>query len=158
MAALAHVVVVVESHARGGSLYTVAAARRRSIMVMAVPGSVHSPASAGSNQLLVEGARVARNAEDVLAALARVVSQRGDVGVLPFGAPPRARPRRGRSLGVLAPREHEVRAALCHDPATLDDIVRRSGHNVADVATALERLFDAGLAVESGGWWCLPPG
>ncbi len=42
MAALAHVVVVVECHHRGGSLHTVAAALARGVTVAAVPGSVRS--------------------------------------------------------------------------------------------------------------------
>ena len=56
MAALAHVVVVVECHATGGALHTVTAARRRGVRVAAVPGSVRSAASAGTNALLVGGA------------------------------------------------------------------------------------------------------
>jgi DNA processing protein len=158
MAALAHIVLVVESHAHGGSLYTVAAARRRGTAVLAVPGSVHSPASAGSNQLLVEGARAVRNAEDVLHALAHAARERGYVEVPGSDSTAKACTGRGPALKALAPWVRQVRMALCHDPATLDDIVRRSGHNVTDVATALEHLADAGLAVERGGWWWLPPG
>ncbi|HEX2273548.1 MAG TPA: DNA-processing protein DprA, partial [Acidimicrobiales bacterium] len=45
IAALAEVVVVVESPSRGGSLHTVDAAVARDRPVMAVPGSVRSPAS-----------------------------------------------------------------------------------------------------------------
>ena len=55
MAALAHVVVVVECHHSGGALYTVRAAKQRGIDVMAVPGSVRSPASVGTNALLADG-------------------------------------------------------------------------------------------------------
>ena len=58
IAALAEVVVVVESHAAGGSLHTVDEAdRARRRPVLAVPGSVRSPASAGTNQLLADGCR-----------------------------------------------------------------------------------------------------
>ena len=60
MAALAHVVVVVECHHSGGALYTVRAAKQRGIDVMAVPGSVRSPASVGTNALLADGIPPAR--------------------------------------------------------------------------------------------------
>ncbi|MDZ7733783.1 MAG: DNA-processing protein DprA [Acidimicrobiia bacterium] len=60
VAALADVVVVVESHARGGSLYTVDEAARRDRPVLAVPGSVHSPASRGALDLLADGCPGAR--------------------------------------------------------------------------------------------------
>ena len=69
IAALAHVVVVVESHRSGGALHTVAAADERGVTVLAVPGSVRSPASEGTNALIADGCGVARDAADVLAAL-----------------------------------------------------------------------------------------
>ncbi|MDQ1365734.1 MAG: processing protein [Acidimicrobiaceae bacterium] len=69
IAALARVVVVVESHVAGGSMLTVAAAADRGVEVLAVPGPVNSPASIGTNQLLHEGVGPARHAGDVLAAL-----------------------------------------------------------------------------------------
>ena len=71
MAALADVVVVVECHPRGGALHTVRAAMARGLTVGAVPGSVRSPASAGTNDLLADGAFVVRDAADVLVAVGR---------------------------------------------------------------------------------------
>ncbi len=69
IAALSDVVVVVESHLNGGSLYTADAAARRSIPVCAVPGSVKSRASDGANALLVDGCTPVRDAVDVLVAV-----------------------------------------------------------------------------------------
>jgi DNA processing protein len=77
IAALSDVVVVVESHRRGGSLYTAEAAARRSIPVCAVPGSVRSPASAGTNGLLVDGCVPVRDATDVLVAISLARAGRG---------------------------------------------------------------------------------
>jgi DNA processing protein len=69
IAALSDVVVVVECHGKGGSLYTAEAAARRSIPVCAVPGSVRSRASDGTNGLLVDGCAPVRDATDVLVAV-----------------------------------------------------------------------------------------
>ena len=69
VAGLADVVVVVESHAEGGSLHTVASALERSRPVLVVPGPIRSPASAGSNQLLADGAAPVCGIDDVLCAL-----------------------------------------------------------------------------------------
>src|SRR5947208_8419119 len=80
LAALADVVVVVESHASGGSMHTVRAAEERGKLIMAVPGSVRNPASAGTNKLLSEGLPPARDTDDVLAAVALATA----------GRPPRA--------------------------------------------------------------------
>ena len=69
IAGLAQMVVVVESHMCGGSLITAEAAIERGVEVRVVPGPVHSPASAGSNQLLYDGPGPVRDARDVLDAL-----------------------------------------------------------------------------------------
>ncbi|MDA8356015.1 MAG: DNA-protecting protein DprA [Actinomycetota bacterium] len=69
IAALSDVVVVVESHLRGGALSTALAADRRGIPVGAVPGSVRSPASAGTNGLIADGCFVVRDVTDVLVAV-----------------------------------------------------------------------------------------
>ncbi len=69
IAGLADAVLVVESHQEGGSLLTVGEAADRGCPVLAVPGSVTSPASAGSNQLLVEGCQPACSVDDVLDAI-----------------------------------------------------------------------------------------
>jgi DNA processing protein len=69
IAALSDVVVVVESHYNGGSLYTAEAAARRSIPVCVVPGSVRSRASEGTNGLLVDGCTPVRDATDVMVAI-----------------------------------------------------------------------------------------
>jgi DNA protecting protein DprA len=69
IAALSDVVVVVECHRNGESMYTVEAAARRSIPVCAVPGSVRSRASDGTNGLLVDGCAPVRDATDIMVAL-----------------------------------------------------------------------------------------
>ncbi len=69
IAGLAQMVVVVECHASGGSWHTVDAALRQGLEVGAVPGSVHSSASVGTNTLIHEGATPVRDAQDVLDAL-----------------------------------------------------------------------------------------
>jgi DNA processing protein len=157
MAALAHVVVVVECHTRGGALHTVAAARRRGVCVAAVPGSIRSAASAGTNALLVQGAQAVRDADDVLALVASVATQcpeiTGPTGRVP-SRPRAAGPARQMPSGDAA---RTVRRALDHDPASLDVLVRRSGLAIGEVALALERLADAGIAVGEHGWWSLSP-
>lgn len=68
IARLSDVVVVVEAAEGSGALITADAALQQSKEVMAVPGSVFSPLSIGSHQLLRDGAGLVQNARDVLAA------------------------------------------------------------------------------------------
>ncbi|HUZ08900.1 MAG TPA: DNA-processing protein DprA [Acidimicrobiales bacterium] len=69
LAALSEVLIVVECHQQGGSLHTVRAAMSRGISVGAVPGSIRSPASAGTNDLLADGCFPVRDVTDVMVAL-----------------------------------------------------------------------------------------
>lgn len=147
MAALADVVVVVECHARGGALHTVAAARRRAKAVAAIPGSVQSPASEGANALLVEGAHCVRHSADVIDLLTRLTGWAPEVRTAHGAA------ERGDGREDLDPVARSVLAALEQDPASLDAIVLRTGAGLGEVALALERLVAAGLARAESGFW-----
>jgi len=155
MAALAQVVVVVECHARGGALHTVAAAQRRGVPVAAVPGSIRSAASAGTNALLVQGALAVRDVHDVLAILGSVTAPGPEVTRPAVEVATRPR-RRARPMPP-GDEVRTVRRALDYDPVTLDVLVERCGMAVGDVALALETLADAGIAVDEHGWWSLSP-
>ncbi|MHB8682361.1 MAG: DNA-processing protein DprA [Acidimicrobiales bacterium] len=147
MAALAHVLVVVESHSEGGAMHTVRAARRRGIPVAAVPGSVRSRASAGTNELVVRGAPAVRDAADVLALLDRLPDT-------PPEARPAADPRRHRRPDrALPPDAAAVLDALEDHPRDLESVVLASGLSFPAVASALERLAGDGLAACEAGWW-----
>jgi DNA processing protein len=151
MAALAHVVVVVECHRKGGSLNTVKCAADRGVVVAAVPGSVRSSASMGCNALLVDGAAPVRDIQDVIAAVELAVS--GRPGIVPPRTPARATPGGAAPAEIPHPSAARTLEALDHDPASLDTIVRRCALPLADVAVALEQLAAAGLAAGAGGWW-----
>jgi len=66
LAGLAQAVVVVESAGSGGSMHTVREALERDVPVLAVPGPVQSPVSAGPHELLTDGAALCAGAQDVL--------------------------------------------------------------------------------------------
>jgi DNA processing protein len=66
LAGIAGVTVVIEAAVRSGSLITAERASDLGRVVGAVPGPVNARGSAGTNQLLAGGARVVRDANDVL--------------------------------------------------------------------------------------------
>ncbi|MDQ6909963.1 MAG: DNA-protecting protein DprA [Actinomycetota bacterium] len=138
IAALAEVVVVVESHSKGGSLHTVDAALARGCPVMAVPGSVRSPASAFTNALLSDGCAPARDALDVLVALG-----------LSCGS--------GAGAADTRPLPDErgsaVLEAIGWEPATLEEVVARSGLDPGQASVALDRLERGGWVSGKAGWW-----
>ena len=75
IAALADVVVVVESQATGGAMGTAVEAARRGVRCWPSRGPSPQPSSDGTNQLLSDGCAPARDVADVLAR-ARVASRR----------------------------------------------------------------------------------
>jgi len=142
IAALSLAVVVVESRARGGSMSTVAAALERDRTVLAVPGPVLAEQSAGTNQLLSEGAAVARDAVDVLVAIGSAVAPSG----------PRTTP--GPAAGVDLgpdPTVRAVAAVLSTVPVGVDRLAATAGLGVAEALTALARLEVAGVARRVAG-------
>jgi len=140
LAALADLVVVVESHDRGGALLTVDAAEARQRPVMAVPGSVRSPASAGTNRLLseLEHGSVCRDATDVLVRLGL------EAGAINRGVDTRPAPQ---------PDDAAVLDAAGWEPVTLEQILAASGRPLGEVVLALDRLEADGWIVRRGGWF-----
>lgn len=69
IAALSAATVVVEAASGSGALVTAAFARGLGRPVGAVPGRVTTPQATGPNELLADGARIVRGAQDVLDAL-----------------------------------------------------------------------------------------
>lgn len=143
IAGLAEVVVVVESRRAGGSMHTVRAALERDIPVMAVPGSVRSRASEGTNQLIAEGAAPVTDVDDVVVAL----------GLSTSGTPsPRAASVEGAEA-ALGAEERRVLDAVDWTPTLTEDVLRRTGLGPAAGAAVLTRLEMAGLVRAGPGWW-----
>jgi DNA processing protein len=67
IAALARMTIVVEAGRKSGALITAARALDLDRIVAAVPGPIDVPQSAGSNELLRDGAQIITSAEDALA-------------------------------------------------------------------------------------------
>lgn len=142
IAALCDAVVVVESGVRGGSLHTVDAALERQRIVGAVPGSVLSRTSDGTNALLADGALLVRGADDVLVAL----------GLDPRGSAAGAADA-GAALKALGSSAAAVYASLGVAPVTVDEVVTGSGLGLGPTLVALQQLSAAGLADDVGGRW-----
>ena len=137
IAALADVVLVVESGVRGGSLITAREAMARGRPVLAVPGSVHSPASQGTNRLLADGCTPACDVADVLVALGLTTESVHE-----------HRETRPAPDEVGA----EVLSAIGWQPANVDAVVGAAGHGVATWMAAIERLEHQGWVESRHGW------
>lgn len=144
LAGLSDVVVVVESRHGGGSRHTVDWALAHQIPVGAVPGSIRSATSEGTNALLSEGAFPVCSSADILVSL----SLHG------ADAPsPADEAKRRASRAAIPADQRDLYNALSPDPASLDELARITGLDFAALCGGLERLAHAGLARDLGGWW-----
>jgi len=127
-------VLVVEAAVGSGSLITARLATDQGREVFAIPGSIHSPLSRGCHALIRQGAKLVETANDVLeelGALARVA-------------------RAARPLPADLPdAQRQLLEHLGHDPASVDQLVERSGLTAEAVSSMLVQLELQGL-VEAG--------
>jgi DNA processing protein len=114
--------------------------------VFAVPGSVTSPLSAVPNQLIREGAWLARGPDDILEVL----------GLDAVG--PETGPREGSSeaiavgpAGSLPAKERRVLDAVAGHPVTADAVAAHAGLSVAETLSVLVALELRGLVREVAG-------
>lgn len=121
IAALSRVLVVTEAGLRSGTMSTAEAASELDRIVYAVPGSIFSPTSAGTNRLIAEGARAIPDEQALAVSLAL------DYGVMRMG--PGAPEREGGP----------VMSALVASPARPDELSERLNE---DVLTVMRTLTD----------------
>jgi DNA processing protein len=139
IAGLARGTLVVEAALRSGSLITARLASEAGRDVLAIPGSILAPQSAGCHALIRQGAALVDSPEQVA----------DELGPLQ----PAALPVRGAAVGAApAPADDDpVLAALGHDPQSLDTLIDRCGWPAHALSAHL-------LTLELGGQVARLPG
>lgn len=133
--------LVVEAAQKSGSLITARLAAEFGREVFAMPGSVHKPTARGCHALIREGAQLVETVQEILAALGRGPP----ADTLPIVSEPEI----NAGLSASARR---VLTAVDDSSTAFDQLVARSGLDVATLSSALLELEIAGLvASEPGG-------
>jgi DNA processing protein len=148
IAALAHVLVVVESPLAGGSMLTVAEALDRDRVVMAVPGSVERETSAGCHQLLGEGALVCTGSADVSCLLGLLGLHEGASTVTSSSSRPKSADP-AHSLSALG---MAVVDLVERSPMSTDGVLAATGVALGELGSTLAELEDAGWIRRREGW------
>jgi DNA processing protein len=138
LAALSEVLVVVESHATGGSMITVREAMKRDITVLAVPGAPGIAPCEGTNNLLRDGCGPVTDVTDVLVAL---------------GLDHRHMTDWCEGRPALQEDERHVMTVLGRVPRSMDEISLGASLTVVNVAVILGRLEAKGWVANTNGWW-----
>lgn len=148
-------VVVVEAAAKSGSLITARNALDQGREVMAVPGHPLDGRAGGCNILIRDGARLVRNAEDILEQLppATMAAQAS----LPLDAPTEV-PKDRRTLQEAAALHQLILDRLGPSPVSEDQLIRDLGSGAQAVSPALTDLeLDGRVQRQPGGMLALVP-
>ncbi len=146
IAGLSHAVVVVEASETSGALITARVALEENRDVLAVPGPITSPLSAGTHRLLKEGAAPACSVDDILEALAM-----RDVLTLPLPPERAAHVPAPAGGGVPSPVAQRILETLNGNPQTLDAIITASTLPPHEASAAISILELHGLVRDVGG-------
>jgi DNA processing protein len=133
---LSVVTVIVEAGVRSGALITADFALEQGRDVLAVPGSIFSPASAGANDLLKQGATPVTCVDDILELL-------GDT-------PAEASAEMAPHMPELGPDESTVWQALGGEPRHVDQLGQAVRMPAGQLSAALAMLELKGLARQVG--------
>lgn len=128
-------VLVVEAGEESGALLTAHRALEQNRDVFAIPGSIFSPLSAGTNYLIQQGAKLIRNCEDILEEL--------NLNMVPHQL-------EMRELIAPTDTEAQILTHLTTEATHIDAICRISGLPTPTVTSTLAMLELKGLAKQVG--------
>ena len=128
-------VLITEADVTSGAMITANFAIEQNREVFAVPGSILSPASRGTNHLIQEGAKLVRSCSDILEELnlTAVAQQLEMKEVLP-----------------ATDTESALLKQLRPEPTHIDDVCRTSGLPVATVSSTLAMMELKGMVKQVG--------
>jgi DNA processing protein len=163
---LASGVVVVEAAAKSGSLITARNALDQGREVLAVPGHPFDARASGCNMLIRDGARLVRNGDDVIEALAPIAPLAAETEARQVEMPLHAAdlaaaasaPER-RNLQQTAQLHQQILDRLGPSPVAEDQLIRDLKAPANSLAPALLDLELQGrIARQAGGLLCLAAG
>ena len=120
--------LVIEAARRSGSLITARLAGEQGREVFAIPGSIHNPLARGCHQLIRQGAKLVESAGDILDELAPLIDHVMQNQIAPAT--------RGPVIERDADYERLL-SVLGFDPATVDQLVEKSGLTIDQVSSML---------------------
>jgi DNA processing protein len=136
MAGLTLGTIIVEAAPASGTMITASMALDFNREVFAVPGSIFSPASVGTNQLIKNGAKIVTSVNDILEELnlEKFTAEKEIKKIIP-----------------ASPEEEIILKMLSHEPTHIDRIIKLSKMNTSGASSTLIILEMKGIIKDIGG-------
>ncbi len=134
MAGLAKAILVIEAGEKSGTLITSRLALDYNREVLAVPGSIISAQSYGTNSLIRQGATAITSSNEILEALGFANEETGD-----------------RQLPLMTLDEQAIAELLSVEAIPRDEIIRQLGKSASEVSVTLAAMEIKGLIKETFG-------
>lgn len=154
---LSRATVVVEAAAKSGSLITARCALDQGREVLAVPGHPFDGRAGGCNLLIRDGARLVRNADDVVEAIGTALAP-APLSARPTTQPPKAEAPKApprtpdmRSLSETAALHSAILSRLGPSPVAEDQLIRDVGHPASKITPVLTDLELIGQVQRAAG-------
>ncbi len=128
-------VLVTEANETSGAIITANMALEQDREVFAVPGSILSPASRGTNRLIQEGAKLVRNTKDILEEL-NLTAVEHQIEM--------------REALPTTDTESQLMSRLGAEPTHIDEVCRASGLPISTVSSTLAMMELKGLVRQVG--------
>ncbi len=135
MAGISRAILVIEAQEKSGTLITARLAIEYNRDLLAVPGSIFSLNSAGTNRLIRQGATPITSGDDLLEALLI----------------PRIKNEKTIDTNLLSDNENKILELLTVEALTKDELVRESVIKVSEINIILSMMEIKGLIKELGG-------
>ncbi len=150
--------LVVEASLGSGSLITARTATEQGREVFAIPGSIHNPLAKGCHRLIREGAKLVESAQEVMDELRPLVSEWKDSLQLHSELVREGGAGGRHAAADVDPEYLRLRAAMGHDPVSLDALHDRTGLTVPELSSMLLRMeLEGEVDANTGGTFSLRP-
>jgi DNA processing protein len=140
---LSRVTVVVEAAVGSGALITAGTALDQGREVMAVPGTITSPVSVGTNRLIRDGATPLLEPADLLEHYPELAPSKVETSIVRPGPPPLPE--------TLSTAERELAELIGRQTLHPDELAGQSGRPIEEVLSALGTLEIAGVVEQGPG-------